>query len=290
MTDTTQVTSQPASTITADPAPVGERELGAFAKLNAGNAGDFIERLDRMQQYDGFRLYKEASFAAMRLAPGMVVADIGCGAGDDVLKLSHLVGPEGMAIGVDISADMVEEARKRFAGAPALDFTVAQADSLPFADGSLDAIRADRVLIHVPDPAAAIAEMLRVLRPGGRLVLCDPDMVGFWVSSADPMTSQIVSGAIAKSCVNPFLARDMGVMLRDLALPEVAHHAMTMVTDDFAVVDRVVRFELVAQKIAAAGLLPAGQIEGWLAEQLQRRDEGRFAAGLSVMMACATKG
>lgn len=264
-------------------------ELGDFKQVDSENAGDFIERLDRMQAHDGFQVYKELSFRQLRVAPGQVVADIGCGAGDDVLKLSHLVGPDGMVIGVDISAPMVEEARRRMAGAPAMDFTVAPATDLPFASNSLDAIRADRVLIHVPDPEAALKEMLRVLKPGGRLCVCEPDMVGFWVSSADPMAVTVMAGAIAKSCVNPYLARDIGVMLRDLKLADVQHNALAMVSDDFGIVDRVLQLEVVAQKVSAAGIMPPERALGWLAEQHQRRDEGRFTAGLNVMIATATK-
>jgi SAM-dependent methyltransferase len=265
------------------------RELGAFANVDSTDAQDFISRLDRMQNDEGFGAYKLKSFENMELSKGLKVADIGCGAGDDAATLAKLVGPDGHATGVDISSAMTSEAAKRFAHISNLDFVTAPADKLPFDTGSLDAIRADRVLIHVPDPAAAIAEMLRVLRPGGRIVLSEPDMLGFWVTNADAQISSIISGAIAQSCLHPNLPRDMSVMLRDLKLGPVKNHALGMITDDFAFVDLVVRFELVAQAVAAKGIAPTDRIQGWIKDLLERRESGRFCAGLTIITVSATK-
>lgn len=265
------------------------RELGAFAHVDGTDAGDFIERLDRMHLLDGFRIYKAQSMEAMRLRDGSRAADIGCGAGDDAARLSHLVGPHGTALGIDLSEAMVAEAAARFTKVENLEFVAAPAASLPFADGTLDAIRADRVLIHVPDPEAAIGEMVRVLRPGGRIVLSEPDMVGFWVSSRDAEMSGVVSKAIAGSCKHPFLPRDMGVMLRDMGLKEVEHWAIAMVSSDFSTVNRVVQFELVSQALKAAGAVPADRMDDWWNDQLERNVAGRFCAGLNVMSVAATK-
>ena len=266
-----------------------DRELGAFSDVDATDADDFIDRLDKMRISADFRRYKLESFDAMRIAPGAHVADIGCGAGDDVRALGERVGPEGKAYGIDLSKAMVAEAKGRFADCANLDFMAAPIEALPIATESLDAIRADRVLIHVEDPGAAITEMLRVLRPGGRLVLCEPDMVGFWVSSDDPDATGLICSAIAKSCVNPYLPRDMGVMLRDMGLQEIGHTALAMISDDFPTIDSVVRFELAAQAAAAMNPDFAERLGRWMPEQRQRKQEDRFAAGMSVMTASATK-
>ncbi len=265
------------------------RELGAFANVDATDAKDFISRLDRMQSDEGFGAYKRQNFQSLQLSPGAKVADIGCGAGDDAAALAGLVGPEGHATGVDISSSMIEEAGKRFANIENLDFVTAPADSLPFETGSLDAIRADRVLIHVPDPQAAITEMLRVLKPGGRIALSEPDMLGFWVANRDPQISAVIAGAIANSCLHPNLPRDLSVVVRDLRLDAVKHWALGMITDDFSFVDQVVRFEMVAQALAAKGVAPADRIEGWVADLLERRENGRFCAGLTIITVAAAK-
>lgn len=264
------------------------RELGAFAQVDETDAADFIQRLDRMHTLPAFQAYKSESFASMALDPAARVADIGCGTGEDAARLAQLV-PQGKAIGVDLSNAMVEEAGRRFADRDNLEFRCAAAESLPFADGELDAIRADRVLIHVPDPAAAITEFLRVLKPGGRMVLSEPDMPGCWVSTADPQVSLYVGQAIATSCLHPYLPRDIGVLLRDMGFEDVEHRAIAMVSEDFATINHACQFELVAEGLKRAGMLPPERVQGWWDEQRARSQEGRFCAGLNVMTAVVTK-
>lgn len=265
------------------------RELGAFSNVDGTDMKDFIGRLDRMQSDEGFGTYKRQSFQSLAIFHGAKIADIGCGAGDDAAALAQLVGPGGHVTGVDISSGMIDEASNRFAETLNLDFITAPADKLPFESGSLDAIRADRVLIHVPNPDAAIREMLRVLKPGGRIALSEPDMLGFWVASTDPQISAVIAGAIANSCVHPHLPRNLSVMLRDIKLDNIAHLPLAMISGDFSFVDQVVRFELVAKAVAAKGVAPADRVDAWLADLEQRRDAGRFCAGLSIFTFAASK-
>lgn len=108
--------------------------------------------------------------------PGMHVLDVGCGTGEDVRGLAVLVAPTGSATGVDPSETMLAEARRRGEAArnPAR-FVQGTAEELPAGDGALDLVRCERVLQHLADPAVAVGEMARVLRPGGRVGLIDTD-------------------------------------------------------------------------------------------------------------------
>ena len=238
--------------------PADARELGAFARVDETDADDFIERLDKMHTLDAFRAYKLKSVQELRLRDGGTVVEIGCGTGDDAARLARLL-PSGKVIGVDLSEAMVNEAQRRFADIGNLEFVQAGADSLPFADDSIDAVRVDRVLIHVPDPKAAIDEMLRVLKPGGRLVISEPDMSGCWVSTEHAEASAAIARAIAGSCLHPFLPRDIGVMLRDMQLDDVEHSAVALVSSDFETINHACQFGLVAEGVKKAGLMPASQ-------------------------------
>jgi arsenite methyltransferase len=115
---------------------------------------------------------REAALAKAYLRPEMVVADVGAGAGFMAAGLAPLVK---RVIAVDGSAAMIEAARRALSAFDNVEFEVADGATLPFADGSLDAVFANMYLHHCPDPQAAIAEMVRVLRPGGRLVIADLD-------------------------------------------------------------------------------------------------------------------
>jgi len=119
-------------------------------------------------------------FALGPIRPGEAVLDLGCGAGFDAFVAAQLVGPAGRVVGIDLSPEMlaIAEAELREAKSPQIEFQVAQVEVLPFPDTSFDVALSNGVLNLIPDKAAALREIFRVLRPGGRLQACDIGLVG----------------------------------------------------------------------------------------------------------------
>jgi arsenite methyltransferase len=109
------------------------------------------------------------------LAPGEIVVDIGCGAGMDLLLAARRVGPAGRAIGVDMTASMIDAARAaaREAGLGHVDVREGDTEALPVDDASVDVVISNGVLNLTSDKGRAFAEIARILRPGGRLLLAD---------------------------------------------------------------------------------------------------------------------
>jgi SAM-dependent methyltransferase len=123
-----------------------------------------------------------ASFAGIanphRMGPigeGRVVADIGCGAGMDLLLAARSVGPRGRAIGVDMTDAMTQRAlaSARAARLENVEVRLGDAMSLPLDDGSVDVVISNGVLNLVPDKSVAYDEVFRVLKPGGRFLYGD---------------------------------------------------------------------------------------------------------------------
>lgn len=114
-----------------------------------------------------------AAAAEARLAAGWTVIDVGCGTGRAIPVLREAVGPSGMVIGLDLTPEMLDQARPRCAAARAA-LVLADARRLPLADKAADAVFAAGLVTHLPQPAAGFAELARVTRPGGRLVLFHP--------------------------------------------------------------------------------------------------------------------
>jgi ubiquinone/menaquinone biosynthesis C-methylase UbiE len=132
---------------------------------------DVATRWDEMRRQffgDGVR---RAAIRAARVTPGMIVADVGIGTG---FLAEAALDAGARVIGIDISDAMLAQARAKFEGRP-FECRIGGTDHLPLRDGEADAVVANMVLHHAPDPAGAIREMARALKPGGTLVVTDAD-------------------------------------------------------------------------------------------------------------------
>lgn len=115
-------------------------------------------------------------FSLGELRPGERVVDVGCGAGIDSLIAAKKVAPDGRVIGVDMTPSMLEKARRAAEEVELksiMEFREGYAEALPVDDGWADVVISNGVLNLMPDKAAALEEMSRVLKPGGRLQIGD---------------------------------------------------------------------------------------------------------------------
>ncbi len=114
-------------------------------------------------------------FSLGEIRPGENVVDVGCGAGIDSLIAASQTGPAGEVVGVDMSRDMLEKARQSAAeaGRSNVEFREGYGEELPVEDGRADVIISNGALNLMPDKAAALGEMYRILKPGGRLQIGD---------------------------------------------------------------------------------------------------------------------
>lgn len=170
----------PSSTVS--PAQVFSAAITA-TKPRAGAANRLLEESKRYfagvaDQWDELRsgyfteAMRDAAIAKAALPAGAVVADVGTGTG---FVLAGLLPQAGALVGFDESEEMLAVARERFAGDQRVKLHLAEGEALPAEDETFAAVFANMYLHHAPDPAAAIAEMTRILKPGGKLVVTDLD-------------------------------------------------------------------------------------------------------------------
>ncbi|MDT5022521.1 MAG: arsenite methyltransferase [Mycobacterium sp.] len=147
---------------------------GAIQAAWASTIGSFV--------YDNAQALARRFIAAWQLPidwldvpQGGVVLDVGAGPGSITATLGHAAGPDGLALGVDVSEPMLARAVRAAAG-PQVGFLRADAQRLPFRDQSFDVAVSIAVFQLIPDPAAALSEIARVLKPGGRLAVMIPTL------------------------------------------------------------------------------------------------------------------
>jgi ubiquinone/menaquinone biosynthesis C-methylase UbiE len=130
---------------------------------------------------------RDAAFFLPYLKPGMRILDCGCGPGGISLGLAAYV-PDGQVVGIDVEGGQLEMGREqaRVRGIDNVRFERASVYKLPFADASFDAVLAHAVLYHLGEPAQALQELLRVLKPGGWIGVRDTDIGGDVYAPANP--------------------------------------------------------------------------------------------------------
>jgi SAM-dependent methyltransferase len=188
----------------------------------AGSVEEALDWQDRIDAWPQIGAYKARSYELVAGAEPLL--DVGAGTGVDLRTIA------GTMIGIDLSSAMCRRAHDRGG-------IVAQADAvhLPFGDDTFGAVRADRVLQHLPDPTAAIAEMIRVVRRGGRVVACDPDQESLVISipGVDPaLLTAVKQLRRDRGYRNGTLAARLPSLFVDLGLEDLTIDAFPLVLRD----------------------------------------------------------
>lgn len=227
--------------------------------------------------------YKQRLGTALDVRPGQTAVDLGCGPGTDLRRLADAVGIDGSVIGVDREPRMLQEARRRLADRPNVDLHVGDLHELPLRAGSVERARADRVLQHVLDPARAIAEARRVLRPGGLFGIAEPDWDTVAVADEDIQTSRRFADFLAGQVRNATIGRQLVRLCTHVGLRVRSVDPIAVLFRDFDTADRILGLRRNAGRAVLAGRLVEADAEAWV----QRLAAGPVVAGFTFYLVIA---
>jgi SAM-dependent methyltransferase len=264
---------------------VSEPPEHAFTSVDEQADPQFwVDVLDRVRAEPQYAAYKARVAELLQPKAGGRYLEIGTGTGDDALALASRYGVE--VVGVDVSQTMVEEARRR----GLREVHVARAESLPFADGSFDGAWADRTFQHLEDPQAALAEMVRVTGPGGRLVVADPDYDTQVVEVEDQdLARRVLRFRADHALRNGTLAHRMGGLFVAAGLADVIVEAAPIILRDPASLDNAMGLRTWAATAHERGLLDEQDVLAWERQLDDAIRKQRYLYAFSVFVTAGTK-
>jgi SAM-dependent methyltransferase len=249
-----------------------------------------VERLERLYATRDVLRRRELVRAALGARAGDRVLDVGCGPGFYVTELLETVGREGSVVGVDASADMLAVAAQRAEGHGNVTFHQADATSLPVPDASFERAVCVQVLEYVRDVPAALSQMHRALRPGGRLLVWDVDWATVSWHAIDRQLARRVLAAWDKHLTYPCLPRTLAAQLRDAGFADVRMDAHAFATAEL-IADAYggSLVPLLEQYVAEQGGMSQEEAKAWADEQRELGDRGEFFFAVTQFCFTATR-
>ncbi|WP_084474366.1 methyltransferase domain-containing protein [Deinococcus pimensis] len=258
----------------------------ALSPTYAGHASfDYLHDAQNVLEH-----VKRRSFAALALRGGERVADVGAGTGVDAVALARLVGPTGRVYAVDNDAEFTAA----YVTTGVLDAGVyplhADAQDLPFEDEALDAVRAERLLLHVSNALSAVRQFHRVLKPGGRVVLLESDFASLSVNTSLPHVERVLrSVAVTDALRNGMAGRRLTEYLQDASFRDVSVESFAFSTRDERLARRLLVFDALERSARDAGRLTHAEVFAWREDLRARHDGGRFFASITMHMVTARR-
>jgi SAM-dependent methyltransferase len=268
--------------------------LGYFRVDDDPNVSVLLATMDATAEWEATRDLRTWERQQLGIHGDQRVLDVGCGPGDAVLALTDDLAAGGEVVGVDASKEMLAVARSRARAVGCrVRFELGDALALDEPDESFDVVRSERTLQWLRDPGAAVAEMARVVRPGGRVSLIDTDWSTFDVDVGDGALSRRVRDALRTERHRP---SNVGRRLRDLA--EAAGLELIAATDATQTwsawnPDRspaphgCFSMSSLADDLVDAGQLEMGEQEQFIATVHRAAHEGRFRMALTMFAVVA---
>jgi SAM-dependent methyltransferase len=244
----------------------------------------WVDVLDKAHRDPFVIAYKKRVLELLDPQPGRLYLDVGAGTGEDARAVAIAIGTSVTA--VDSSRTMMAEAMKR--GLPTV--AVGHADALPFAIHSFHGCWADRTFQHLLHPDRALDEIVRVTRPGGRIVIVDPDYDTQVMEFPDQKLARRVFRFRAEVGLrNGSIAHRMPGMFATRGLRDIRVETMTRIVRDPTAADNVMGLKTWARSAMKIGWFTEEEVVRWETLYDEVADSGRFLWSVTFFISTAVK-
>jgi len=237
--------------------------------------------------------FKQRTYKRMQIQAGDKVLDVGCGAGADTIPMKALVGENGRVVGVDHDNEMLSRAQ---AGVETeneggqLIHICADVTGLPLASDSFDSCRSERLFQHLKHPELAIKEMLRVTKPGGRVVVLDTDHGTWSVDTPFKDIERRITRFKAENYgYNGFAGRQLYRLFRQAGLKDVTCEIVSGYFRDYKLVRFMFMLDDVEPAAVKAGIISEEELGLWRSSLEKAADGGYFFCSESMVLAVGRK-
>jgi ubiquinone/menaquinone biosynthesis C-methylase UbiE len=229
-----------------------------------------------------FGAYKKRAFAFMDLQPGQSLLDAGCGTGDDLLAIHQVLQGQIELTGVDMDATTLEAARKRAESAGAnVAFHQGDLGKLPFSDACFDVVRSDRVFQHLTDPMGVLNEMIRVTRPGGRIVAIDVDWGTLVLDHPQTEFTDRLTAFSRDHHTNGRSGRQLYRWLQQAGLSDIEGYADAVCVRDWEVAGYIWGLNPLLGNMVSSGGASQAEADAWLTDAAAHAEAGLFCGSMT---------
>jgi ubiquinone/menaquinone biosynthesis C-methylase UbiE len=260
-------------------------DLAAFCDVDASwDPQALVRYMERAKTQQTLKALQPKTIEQLRLPTPARVLDVGCGLGTEALDLAERENVE--VIGVDSSQTMIHEAMRRASGTGLpVSFQQADATRLPFPDSHFDACLAQTLLGHVTDPAAVLAELVRVTGQGGRIVVLDLDQGSTVLDHPDQTNTRTILQALADGFSSGWVGRQLRRLLGQARLQDVTVEMTTMELPAGFVTQLLIP---VTRRLREQAILDDITTDRWWTQLQELADAQLFTASITWFLAAGT--